>query len=95
MENFNTGNRQHKVTLNQRKTCVLTGVKDVLSFDVREVILETEQGMLTIKGEDLHVNRLSLESGEVDLDGRVDSLVYSDTSSLGNKGESLFAKLFR
>lgn len=95
MENFSTGNKQHKVTMNQRKTCMLTGIKDVLSFDVREVVLETEQGMLTIKGEDLHVNRLSLESGEVDLDGRVDSLVYSDNSSLGSKGESLFAKLFR
>lgn len=95
MENFSTGNKQHKVTMNQRKTCMLTGIKDVLSFDVREVILETEQGMLTIKGEDLHVNRLSLESGEVDLDGRIDSLVYSDASAPGNKGESLFAKLFR
>lgn len=95
MENFSTGNKQHKVTMNQRKSCMLTGIKDVMSFDVREVILETEQGMMSIKGEDLHVNRLSLESGEVDLDGRIDSLTYSDTSTLGNRGESLFAKLFR
>lgn len=95
MENFNTANKQHKVTMNNRQTCLLTGVKDVLSFDVREVILETEQGMLTIRGEDLHVSRLSLDLGEVDLDGRVDSLIYSDVSGMNRKGESLFTKLFR
>lgn len=95
MENFNIGNKQHKVALTNRQTCLLTGVKDVLSFDVREVILETEQGMLTIRGEDLHVSRLSLDSGEVDLDGRVDSLIYSDISGGTRKGESLFTKLFR
>lgn len=95
MENFNIGNKQHKVVLTNRQTCLLTGVKDVLSFDVREVILETEQGMLNIRGEDLHVSRLSLDSGEVDLDGRVDSLIYSDISGGIRKGESLFTKLFR
>ena len=95
MENFNIGNKQHKVTMMNRQTCLITGVKDALSFDVREVILETEQGMLTIHGEDLHVSRLSLDSGEVYLDGRVDSLIYSDASGMNRKGESLFTKLFR
>lgn len=95
MENFNIGNKQHKVTMTNRQTCLLTGVKDVLSFDVREVILETEQGMLTIRGEDLHVSRLSLDLGEVDLDGKVDSLIYSNVSGMSHKGESLFTKLFR
>ncbi len=95
MENFSTGNKQHKVTMNNRKACMLTGVKDVLSFDVKEVLLETEQGLLSIKGEDLHVSRLSLDLGEVDLDGRIDSFVYSEMSGMGHKGESLFAKLFR
>lgn len=95
MENFSTGSKQHKVTMNNRKMCMMTGIKDVLSFDVKEVLLETEQGMLSIKGEDLHVSRLSLESGEVDLDGRIDSFAYSDASGMGHKGESLFAKLFR
>ncbi len=96
MENFSTGgNKQHKVTMNNRKACMLTGVKDVLSFDVKEVLLETEQGLLSIKGEDLHVSRLSLDSGEIDLDGRIDSFAYSDATGMGHKGESLFAKLFR
>lgn len=95
MENFNTGLKQHKITMTNRQICLITGVKDVLSFDVKEVILETEQGMLAIKGEDLHVSRLSLDSGEVDIDGKVDSFTYSDMSGLSHKGESLFAKLFR
>ena len=95
MENFNTGLKQHKITMTNRQICLITRVKDVLSFDVKEVILETEQGMLAIKGEDLHVSRLSLDSGEVDIDGKVDSFTYSDMSGLSHKGESLFAKLFR
>lgn len=81
--------------MTNRRMCLLTGVKDVLAFDIHEVLLETEQGMLTLKGDDLHVSRLSLDQGEVDVDGRIDSLVYSETSGYGQKGESFFARLFR
>ena len=51
--------------------------------------------MLMIKGEDLHVSRLTLDKGEVDVEGKVDSLTYSDVGGVGHKGESLLAKLFR
>ena len=96
MENINSmNNKNHKITMTNRRMCLLTGVKDVLAFDIHEVLLETELGMLTMKGEDLHVSRLSLDQGEVDVDGRIDSLVYSETNSYGQKGESLFARLFR
>ena len=67
----NVNKRVHKLILNNRRTCNLTGVNDVLSFDEREIILETEQGMLMIKGNELHVNRLTLDKGEVDVDGRI------------------------
>jgi len=69
----------------------------VLSFDIHEILLETEQGMLMIKGDDLHVNRLTLDKGEVDIDGKLDSFTYSDVagSGGGHKNESLLAKLFR
>lgn len=67
----------------------------MLSFDVSEVLLETEQGMLMMKGKDLHVNRLMLDKGEVDVDGRIDSLTYSESSAYGGKGESIFSRLFR
>lgn len=84
----------HKIILNGRKTALITGVNDVLSFDPREVILETELGMLMIKGEELHVNRLTLEKGEVDVDGRVNSLLYSEKGAAG-EGKSFLKHLFQ
>ena len=67
-----------------------------ISLVNREVCLETEQGMLMIRGSELHVSRLTLEKGEVDIDGRIDSLTYSEqTASAGSKAESLLSRLFR
>ena len=95
MEDLSASTRSHKVSMTNRRSCILTGVKDVLSFDIREILLETEQGMLTIKGDDLHVNRLTLERGEVDIDGRIDSFIYSEASAQNRKNESLLTRLFR
>lgn len=89
------GSGRHRVLLNDRGNCSITGVSDVLAFDVSEVLLETEQGMLMLKGKDLHVNRLMLDKGEVDVDGKIDSLTYSEHNGYGNKGETLFSRLFR
>lgn len=85
----------HKLVINNRKTSMVTGVIDVLSFDLNEVLLETELGMMMVKGTDLHVNRLSLEKGEVDLSGNIDSVSYSDVQSSIKHQENLFSKLFR
>ncbi len=74
---------------------MVTGVLDVLSFDLNEVLLETEQGMLMVKGTDLHVNRLSVEKGEVDLSGNIDSIAYSSTTPAGRQGENFLSKLFK
>lgn len=90
-----TPQKNHKLVVNNRRTSLVTGVIDVLSFDLNEILLETEQGMLMVKGSDLHVNRLSLEKGEVDLTGNIDSISYSEIHSGGKQGENLFAKLFR
>lgn len=96
MEDLNNVNRKpHKLMLTNRRTCNISGVNDVLSFDVNEILLETEQGMLMIKGTELHVSRLSLDKGEVDVDGRIDSFTYSETVGYSAKGESLLAKLFK
>lgn len=86
--------RTHKIMLTNRRTCTISGVVDVLSFDMNEVLLETDQGMLMIKGKELHVSRLSLDKGEVDVDGNVDSLTYSDMLSGKEKTTTLFSKLF-
>lgn len=87
--------KNHKVSLNARSSATITGVKDVLSFDAGEVLLETEQGILMLRGSDLHVNRLTLEKGEVDVDGKIDSLTYSDNNTYGKSGESLISRLFK
>ncbi len=95
MEDLSSSTRMHRMTMTNRKNCTINGVNDVLSFDIHEILLETEQGMLMIKGDDLHVSRLTLEKGEVDIDGRIDSFTYSDAAGSGHKGESLLSKLFR
>ena len=78
MEDLNSGNRrQHKMVMINRKSCSLTGVADVIAFDENEVILETDMGMLMLKGQGLHVKRLTLEQGEVELEGKLDSFLYS------------------
>ena len=87
--------KAHKLVVNNRKTSMVTGVLDVLAFDLNEILLETEQGMLMVKGKDLHVNRLTLEKGEVDLAGQIDSVAYSDVHHAAKKNESLFMKLFK
>ena len=87
--------RQHKMMLMNRKTCNLGGVVDVLSFDLNEILLETDMGMLMIRGSEMHVTRLSLEKGEVDIEGTVDSLTYSENTSFAGKSESFLSKLFR
>ena len=66
----------------------------MISFDETEVVLETTQGQLMIKGKGLHVNHLTLEKGEVDLTGNIDSLIYSDRMT-GKGSESILGRLFR
>lgn len=92
---YKQGKGTHKLTMTNRGALLVGGVVDVISFDLNEVLLETEAGMLTIKGQDLHVNRLTLEKGEVDISGTVDSLLYSDISGYGQKAESFFKRLFQ
>ena len=86
--------KNHRVVVNGRASGMITGVKDVVSFDLKQILLETEQGMLTIEGENLHISRLTLEKGEVDVEGQMDSFVYTEGRRSG-QGESLLSRLFR
>ena len=87
--------KAHKFILSNRRTGTITGVSDVISFDITEVLLETEQGMLMIKGSDLHMNRLTLEKGEVDIEGNIDAFTYSQIPSVVKKSEGFFGKFFK
>lgn len=84
----------HKLTLEKRQQGTVTGVRDVSSFDEKEILLVTEAGKLLIKGEQLHMKRLNLEKGEVDLEGKVDSLTYL-SKNMDKKEESLLKRMFR
>ncbi|MBQ8518786.1 MAG: sporulation protein YabP [Agathobacter sp.] len=87
--------KSHKIVLTNRKNGSFTGVLDVISFDISEILLETEQGMLNVKGKDLHVNRLNLEKGEVDVEGIIDSLSYSQVPVSVKKPDNLLGKWFK
>ena len=83
------------VHMEDRKKVEFTGITDVISFEPVKVMLESDYGVIVIKGDALHVNKLSVEKGELDVDGRIDSIVYSQNSTAGKKGEPLINRLFR
>ena len=85
----------HRLTLNNRDRGNLTGILDVISFNESQIVLDTDMGLLTIRGKDLHVSRLSLEKGEIDLEGRTDSFTYSSNESIRKAGQSFLSRLFK
>lgn len=85
----------HKVSMSNRSKLEMTGISDVISFDLTKVLLESDYGVITIKGQNLHVNRLSVEKGELDIDGTVQAIEYSDKDNFSKKGESWFGKLLK
>lgn len=87
--------KSHRFVMEDCKRAYITGVSDVISFDLKAVLLETCCGMLTIKGDNLHVSRLSLEKGELDIDGRIDATTYSEASLMHKKGQNLMGRLFK
>ncbi|MGN0464742.1 MAG: sporulation protein YabP [Lachnospiraceae bacterium] len=85
---------EQKLSLSNRTSGYITGVKEVISFDPKEIILDTQQGGLTIKGSDLHITKLAVDKGNVEITGCVDSMVYSNTNFSKNNS-SLFQRLFK
>ena len=84
----------HSLKLRDRRIGTVTGVQDIKSFDDKEILLFTKAGKLLIKGEQLHVKQLDLEKGEVDLEGKVDSLTYLSKNT-DNRDESFLKRMFR
>ena len=91
----NIGVIQNLVLENREKLSV-SGVIDVLSFDDQVVMIETELGLLTVKGENLRINKLSIDTSEVIVEGNVSYMAYSDSSeSTGSKGGGFISKIFK
>ena len=90
----NSTNVIQNIILENREKLSISGVLDVLSFDDQIVILETELGLLTVKGENLRINKLSLDTSEVVVDGEIYNSGYSEKEN-SQKSGSFFGKIFR
>ena len=80
----------HKLTLNERKSLTMTGVTEVLRFEETAVVLRTTLGLLTVQGQDLKLKTLSLEGGQVAVDGQIFALVYEEP-----REDGLWRRLWR
>ena len=82
----------HHIILEGRERLSVSGVEEVESFDETGIVMNTCEGTLVVRGEDLHIEKLSLDGGDLKVEGQVDSLTYEDGG--GERGGFL-ARLFR
>ena len=82
----------HHVILEGRASLSVSGVEEVESFDENAIVMRTSLGTLVVRGEELHIEKLSLEGGDLRVEGMVYSLTYADDG--GSRGGFL-ARLFR
>ena len=85
---------RHNLNIDRRENVTVTGMLDIISFDEESVIGETEMGIIIIRGNNLHVNRINLDNGELAVSGEIDGINYEDHGSHG-KGKSLLSRLFK
>lgn len=90
-ERKNTG--PHNLIMENREKLTITGVIDIHSFDDELVLVETTMGILTIKGNDLKMNKLNLDNNELVVEGKIIALIYSD-AEIGKKG-GMLGKIFK
>lgn len=83
------------VILENRQKLSISGVIDVLSFDDQVVILDTELGLLTVKGENIHINKLSLETSDVIIEGEISNVNYNDKGNDKKDGSGFLNKIFK
>lgn len=84
--------KKHNLILENRKNLSLGGIDDVLGFNEETVTLSGGFGILVIRGEKLHISKLSLETGEVTLDGKIDALIYPEDQK---EKTGVFSRLFK
>lgn len=88
------GDQKHNLILDDRKSLSMTGVLDVDNYDEHMVTVRTTRGILTVEGDGLHVCRLTLENGELILDGSIAALYYTQESQAQSGNGGFFARLF-
>ncbi|NLF34659.1 MAG: sporulation protein YabP [Clostridiales bacterium] len=82
----------HHLILEERSSLSVSGVEEVESFDENSIVMYTSHGTLVVRGEDLHVEKLSLDGGELKVEGAIDSISYEGE---GRERGGLLARLFR
>lgn len=87
----NGGAAYHQLQLEGREKLLVRGVEDVERFDENAIVMSTCAGVLIVTGNRLHIGKLSLEGGELTVEGQIDSLEYEEPSSPGG---GLFSRLF-
>lgn len=86
------GAAPHHVTLEDRRRLTVSGVEDVERFDESTIVLTTSLGVMTVTGEDLHIEKLSLDGGGLQVEGSIDAILYEEDR--GTRG-GFFARLLR
>lgn len=86
---------KHNIIILDRTNIKITGVLDVISFDEEIIVTETELGVLILKGINFHLNKLSLDNGDLEIEGEIYSLVYEDKSTYGKPTSGLLGKIFK
>ena len=82
----------HNVIMEGRAKVSVSGVDDVESFDEGLIVINTSKGTLVVKGEGLHLEKLSLDNGEVIIEGTIDGMDYEDD---GKPSEGFFSRFFK
>jgi len=90
VETQKAAQREHALNMQNRAKLSLTGVVDVNGFDETLIVLATSQGALAIRGEALHIDRIDLNAGELDVRGKIRELSYEEPTSPGGFWSRLF-----
>ena len=94
-ENSAVSNYNHSISLLERKTLVITGVKKIENFDNLHFLLETTMGFMVVKGEGLELIKLDTLAGNVTIKGTINSIDYILESKKREKEESVLSRLFK
>lgn len=86
------GELHHRLELEGRERLTVSGVEDVERFDESCIVMSTCVGTLIISGEELHIGKLSLDGGELYVDGHIDAVTYEESAQ--QRGASLLSRLF-
>lgn len=84
--------KEHKIIIENREKVIITGVEDVESFDDGEIIMYTADGVLNLVGDSFKINKLSVETGEAEVEGYLSEVKYSGNDKSGG---GFWSKIFR